>query len=205
MARGNTTTDHDFIRRWIEERGGTPTRVKGTEGRDGEGILRIDFAEPDEKLEPISWDEFFETFEDRELAFLYQEKTADGHESRFFKFVHRSEGDGEGREDGGKPAHRPAVSRSAGSDRPAAAAKSAPEGKRTTANNQHRGSVKDPENDGRLKENREAGRAKASSGAADRSAEADDLKSREYRDEKGEVHHHTRAYMEQHRGERDKT
>ena len=28
-----------------------------------------------------------------------------------------------------------------------------------------------------------------------------DLKQREYRDEKGEVHHHTHTYMEQHRGE----
>jgi hypothetical protein len=27
---------------------------------------------------------------------------------------------------------------------------------------------------------------------------SDDLKSREYRDEKGEVHHHTRTYQEQH-------
>jgi hypothetical protein len=31
-----------------------------------------------------------------------------------------------------------------------------------------------------------------------------DLKQREYRDEKGEVHHHTRTYMEQHRGEGSK-
>lgn len=31
-----------------------------------------------------------------------------------------------------------------------------------------------------------------------------DLKQREYKDEKGDVHHHTRTYMEQHRGERDK-
>ena len=89
MSSGTTTTDHKEIRRWIEKRGGTPTVVKGTEGKDGEGILRIDFAEPDDKLEPISWDEFFETFEDRKLAFLHQDKTANGQESRFFKFVKR--------------------------------------------------------------------------------------------------------------------
>jgi glutathione synthase/RimK-type ligase-like ATP-grasp enzyme len=89
MSSGKTTTDHDEIRKWIEKRCGTPTVVKGTEGKDGEGILRIDFAEPDDKLEPISWDEFFETFEDRELAFLHQDKTANGQESRFFKFVKR--------------------------------------------------------------------------------------------------------------------
>lgn len=89
MAQADTTTDHDAIRSWIEKRGGRPTKVKDTEGSDGEGILRVDFAEPDAKLEEISWDEFFKTFEDRKLAFLHQDKTADGKESRFFKFVHR--------------------------------------------------------------------------------------------------------------------
>ena len=84
-----TTTDHDTIRKWIEQRGGTPTVVKDTEDADGEGILRIDFQEPDEALEEISWDDFFDTFEDRKLAFLYQDETAGGDESRFFKFVSR--------------------------------------------------------------------------------------------------------------------
>lgn len=36
------------------------------------------------------------------------------------------------------------------------------------------------------------------------SSEDADLKRREYRDEKGEVHHHTRTYMEQHGGKSDK-
>lgn len=31
-------------------------------------------------------------------------------------------------------------------------------------------------------------------------SEKDDLKRREYRDEKGEIHHHTKAYMERHAG-----
>ena len=84
-----TTTDHDTIRKWIEQRGGTPSVVKDTEDKDGEGILRVDFAEPDAALKEIPWDDFFRTFEDRKLAFLYQDKTADGGESRFFKFVNR--------------------------------------------------------------------------------------------------------------------
>ena len=92
MAQASTTTDHKAIRKWAEERGGTPARVKGTEDRSGEGILRFDFAEPDEKLEKISWDTFFETFEDRKLALLHQDKTADGKISRFFKFVRREGG-----------------------------------------------------------------------------------------------------------------
>jgi hypothetical protein len=59
------------------------------EDRSGEGILRFDFAEPDDKLEKISWEEFFQTFDDRELALLHQDKTSDGRVSRFFKFVRR--------------------------------------------------------------------------------------------------------------------
>jgi glutathione synthase/RimK-type ligase-like ATP-grasp enzyme len=88
MSSAATTTDHDLIRKWTERRGGRPAVVKGTEGDDGEGILRIEFRHGD-KLEDIAWDAFFETFEDRKLAFLYQDKTADGKESRFFKFVKR--------------------------------------------------------------------------------------------------------------------
>jgi hypothetical protein len=88
MSSAETTTDHGVIRKWAETRGGRPAVVEGTEGGDGEGILRIEFRHAD-KLEDVDWDKFFETFDDRKLAFLHQDKTADGRESRFFKFVHR--------------------------------------------------------------------------------------------------------------------
>lgn len=91
MSAGQTTTDHEFIRKWAEQRGGRPSVVKATEGEDGEGILRFDFREKDESLDEIDWDTFFQTFEDRNLALLYQDKTADGHTSRFFKFVRREQ------------------------------------------------------------------------------------------------------------------
>jgi len=88
------STDHDQIRAWVEERNGRPSVVKRSHDTgEGGGILRIDFDQPEASLEEISWDEFFETFEDRELAFLYQEQTADGDTSRFFKFVRRDEED----------------------------------------------------------------------------------------------------------------
>lgn len=51
----------------------------------------MDFAEPDEKLEEISWEECFGTFEDRQLAFLHQDEQGRG-TSRFFKFVRREGG-----------------------------------------------------------------------------------------------------------------
>ena len=80
------TRDHDTIRRWAEKRDGRPTMVEGTQ------ILRIDFDDPDgskdEKLVPVSWDEFLRVFDERGLEFLYQEHTHDGHISRFNKFVH---------------------------------------------------------------------------------------------------------------------
>ena len=89
MSEAKTTTDHNEIRKWIEDRKGRPTVVEGTESKDGEGILRVDFQKPNDKLEEISWDDFFKTFDDRKLAFLHQDKTKDGSTSRFFKFVHR--------------------------------------------------------------------------------------------------------------------
>jgi hypothetical protein len=91
-GESHTTTDHNQIRRWIEERGGRPATVKGTErGGEEAGILRVDFPGrgEDQKLEPLDWDEFFEKFEESNLAFLYQDETKDGDTSRFFKFVSR--------------------------------------------------------------------------------------------------------------------
>jgi len=88
MQEAKTTRDHKTIRRWAEERGGKPTTVEGTEDRSGAGVLRLDFDPPDEGLKPIPWDEFFEKFDEADIDFLYQDKTADGHTSRFHKFVH---------------------------------------------------------------------------------------------------------------------
>jgi hypothetical protein len=83
---GRATIDHEEIRRWVEERGGHPARVKRrTRGGRDAGILRVDFPgfSGGRSLEPISWDEFFETFERSGLAFLHQDHTADGEISRF--------------------------------------------------------------------------------------------------------------------------
>ena len=86
-----TTTDHKEIRRWVEARDGKPAAVRATESRDDPGILRIRFRDASaDDLDEISWDEFFEKFEEAKLAFLHQDKTADGGTSRFHKFVKRS-------------------------------------------------------------------------------------------------------------------
>jgi hypothetical protein len=85
-------TDHDEIRAWVEARKGVPATVKGTERAVEEsGILRIAFPEYSEEssLDQITWEEFFHKFEESKLAFLYQEQTKEGAQSRFFKFVRR--------------------------------------------------------------------------------------------------------------------
>ena len=95
MAAASTgskvTTDHDEIREWVEERGGQPTQVKGTGDDESPGVLRIDYPgfSGEETLEPITWEEFFEAFDENNLAFLYQEETKDGEISRFSKLIDR--------------------------------------------------------------------------------------------------------------------
>jgi hypothetical protein len=48
-------------------------RVKGDGRQDAEGIPRIGFFASDEKLEDVSWDDFFRTFEDLKLAVLHHD------------------------------------------------------------------------------------------------------------------------------------
>jgi len=90
-GESRTTTNHDEIRKWAEARGGKPATVKSTESNGEAGVLRIDFPgyRGEGSLEEISWDEFFKKFDEKHLAFLYQDKTSSGQESRFFKLVSR--------------------------------------------------------------------------------------------------------------------
>lgn len=92
MPSAHRTTDHDKIRHWVEERGGHPAAVRSTESRRDVGLLRIDFPGhgDDSALEEISWEDFFDKFEEKDLAFLYQEKDGNGEVSRFNKLVSRN-------------------------------------------------------------------------------------------------------------------
>lgn len=86
------TTDHKTIQKWVESRGGHPATVKGTPRNDeNAGLRRIDYPgySGEESLEQISWDDFFQKFDESNLALLYQEKTENGGTSRFSKFVER--------------------------------------------------------------------------------------------------------------------
>jgi hypothetical protein len=101
-----TTTDHDRIREWTEARGGRPSVVR-TKGEHG-GVLRLDFGAKEENFEETTWDEWFEVFEESNLAMILQEQTADGKESRFNKLIGREHAENHGsrhaeRGDPGKP------------------------------------------------------------------------------------------------------
>lgn len=99
MSDAKTTTNHEEIKSWVEERGGHPARAKGTDNEGGSGVLVIDYPgySGTRTLESISWDEFFEGFEENKLAFLYQDETKAGAESRFSKLVNRDEKPAKGR------------------------------------------------------------------------------------------------------------
>jgi hypothetical protein len=86
-----TTSDHEEIRQWVEEHDGRPASVRGTEGDDDAGVLRIDFpgGAGESELEHIDWEDWFAKFDEQDLDFVYQEHKADGSDSTFFKLVRR--------------------------------------------------------------------------------------------------------------------
>lgn len=89
MASAKKTKDHHQIKTWMEEHGGRPAVVKGTEGNEsGAGLLRVKFDHSEDNLVDVDWNEFFATFDERGLSFLYQDQEgAQAQRSRFFKFI----------------------------------------------------------------------------------------------------------------------
>ena len=97
-----TTTDRDTIVQWAESKGGKPAAVRSTHKGGDVGIIRIMFPDnpnsEHDALAEISWDEFFDEFEQRQLALLYDPK------SMFSKIVGRDTA--EQRAKGDHHAHR---------------------------------------------------------------------------------------------------
>jgi hypothetical protein len=86
MASRATTNPYE-IRDWAESWGGRPAAVRDTHRGGQTGIIRIMFPNSrrseHEDLMEISWNEFFDQFEDRGLALVYED------DSRFNKLVSR--------------------------------------------------------------------------------------------------------------------
>jgi hypothetical protein len=96
MARTSTAaarplTEHEEIRAWAEERGAKPACVRRTGGKDDVGMIRLDFPgyRSEGSLQPIGWDEWFQKFDESNLALLVQDHTAGGEQSNFNKLVSR--------------------------------------------------------------------------------------------------------------------
>lgn len=75
-----TTTDHQTIQSWAEALGGQPQRINDpTAQADAIGI-RINFQGggddafmPSGEVQNISWQEFFDRFDQQQLAFVYDD------------------------------------------------------------------------------------------------------------------------------------
>ena len=135
MALAKTTQDHDEIRKWAEARGGKPAVVSATESKDETGIIRLMFPKAphhnDGALEEISWDEWFEKFDDSGLELTYQEKTADGKISDFNKLTYPDPDSAEGKKllkkSAGKKSAKKAAAKGASDVKSAANAPEEPE------------------------------------------------------------------------------
>ncbi len=117
------TMDHERIREWVEERDGKPSTVRSTHSDDDAGLIRLDFPgySGGDSLEEISWEEWFEKFDDSGLVLLFQETLSSGGQSSFNKLISRETAEendsaewvgGEGRRGGSRPsASRESASR----------------------------------------------------------------------------------------------
>lgn len=88
-------TDHEEIRRWAEERGASPSCVRGTGGGGDVGMLRLDFPgySGETSLEHIEWEEWLPKFDENNLALLVEDTTARGQKSNFNKIISRETAD----------------------------------------------------------------------------------------------------------------
>ena len=81
------TQSHEVIKHWAEERKAKPATVPNTEHGGRPGVLRFNFpGYGGGALEETSWDDWFRTFDERELVFIFQEHQSGGNQSNFFMF-----------------------------------------------------------------------------------------------------------------------
>jgi hypothetical protein len=135
MARSSTRVliDPDEIRQWAESRGARPARVRGSGGDGDIGMIQLEFPNApnarDSDLEEISWDDFFQKFNENHLALLVQDRLASGEPSNFFKIIGRDTA--EAAEQGEKTSRR--AKRGQGITKRRKTASATSRGRRTTA------------------------------------------------------------------------
>lgn len=91
------TTDHDEIKEWAQKLNGIPERIDDITTSNDEVGIRIDFPRGEDDMffandkfpREVSWEEFFQIFEEQELAFIYTLVPSDN-PSYDYKFIKRS-------------------------------------------------------------------------------------------------------------------
>ena len=79
------TREPEVIRTWAQARRAKPATVGSQEGARPR-TLRFDFPGfGGQRLQPVEWDAWMKTFQDRDLVFLYQEHRRSGEDSNFFR------------------------------------------------------------------------------------------------------------------------
>ena len=80
------TRNHEVIRQWAEERRGLPAKIPGTEYDGHPSILRFSLPGYEIKnLKETSWEDWFKTFDEERLLFIFQEHLKQGNLSNFFR------------------------------------------------------------------------------------------------------------------------
>jgi hemerythrin superfamily protein len=79
------TRNPEVIRRWADERKAHAATIPGADP-ERPRVLRFDFPNYAEDLEPVSWDAWCAVFEHRQVVFLFQEHLKPGRVSNFFAF-----------------------------------------------------------------------------------------------------------------------
>ena len=80
------TRNHQVIMDWTKKRQAVPATVPGSEYDGRPGVLRFNFpGYGGENLKEISWEKWFETFDERNLVFVFQQHLKNGRTSNFFK------------------------------------------------------------------------------------------------------------------------
>ncbi|WP_422735007.1 hypothetical protein ACN26Y_10395 [Micromonospora sp. WMMD558] len=86
-GRSLVTTNHAVIRQWAQQRNARPATIAGTEREGRAGVLTFNMPgyRESSRVREITWEEWFQTFDQRKLNLIYQEQMRDGRQSNFFR------------------------------------------------------------------------------------------------------------------------
>lgn len=83
--------DEGELREWVEIRGGSPATIDGTQSHPDEpGELTVHFAGMnDDGVVDVDWERFFDKFERKHLALVYDDRRPEDEPTLDFRFTDR--------------------------------------------------------------------------------------------------------------------